>query len=175
MAPFSSVLSVVGFLTTCSAASFLPKLLRQAENGGAAPVQANAGPAYGPPTTPTKTFSDGGPFRIGDPPQTPLRTTDHPSVEKTQDPVYEVRDLDLPFLRNFKGNAKFYKHLNDLTSGSSTWDAEHDSENQTALGIPTNAYWLSGVTIHPYFLEYADVDRKSDLPNTVVSLSQVSS
>lgn len=32
---------------------------RQLDNGPAAPVPANAGPGYGPPTTPTKPFDNG--------------------------------------------------------------------------------------------------------------------
>ena len=153
------LLNLLAFVSasTDSSPPIVPR--QQVDNGPAAPVHADAGPAYGPPSTPTKPFNNGAPFRIGGPPQTPLRTTDSPDIAQTQDPVYEARDFDLPFLRNFKGNAKFYRHLNDPADTSSSWGAQYDNENQTACGIPTNAYWLSGVAIHPYFLKYADLDR----------------
>ena len=134
---------------------------RQFDNGTAAPVHANAGPAYGPPITPTKPSNNGAGFRIGGPLETPVRTTDQPEIALTQDPTYEARDFDLPFLRNFKGAAKFYRHTNDPAATSSTWGAQYDNENQTACGIPTNAYWLSGVAIHPFWLKYAGLDRMS--------------
>ena len=134
---------------------------RQLDNGTAAPVHANAGPAYGPPVTPTKPFNNGAGFRIGGPLETPVRTTDQPEIALTQNPAYEARDFDLPFLRNFKGAAKFYRHTNDPAATSSTWGVQYDNENQTACGIPTNAYWLSGVAIHPFWLKYAGLDRMS--------------
>ena len=151
----------LSFFFCFSSASSIPNLLhRQSDSGPAAPVHANAGPAYGPPSTPTKPFNNGAPFRIGGPLETPVRSTDHPEIVLTQDPAYEARDFDLPFLRNFKGAARFYRHTNDPAASSSTWGTEHDNENQTACGIPTNAYWLSGVAIHPYFLKYAGLDRR---------------
>ena len=36
-----------------------------------------------------------------------------------------------------------------------------DSANQSACGIPDNAFSGSKVAIHPYFLKYADLSRKS--------------
>ena len=149
------------FLFSFSSASTTHKhASRQVDDGPAAPVHANAGPRYGPPSTPTNPFNNGAPFRIGGPAETPVRTTDSPNIALAQDPAYEARDFDLPFLRNFKGAAMFYRHTNDPAASSSTWGAEYDNENQTACGIPTNAYWLSGVAIHPYFLKYAGLDRR---------------
>ena len=34
-----------------------------------------------------------------------------------------------------------------------------DDPKQSACGIPHNAYWLSHVAIHPYWLKYAPLDR----------------
>ena len=131
------------------------------DNVAAVPVHAHAGSAYGPPSTPTTPSNNGGDFRIGGPAEVSVRTTDKPDAGLIQNPAYEARDIDLPFLRNFKGAARFYRHTNDPENQSSSWGAKHDNENQTACGIPTNAYWLSGVAIHPYFLKYAGLDRES--------------
>ena len=35
-----------------------------------------------------------------------------------------------------------------------------DSATQSACGIPDNAYYISKVAIHPYFLKYADLSRE---------------
>ena len=35
-----------------------------------------------------------------------------------------------------------------------------DNANQSACGIPHNAYYISHVAIHPYWLKYAPLDRK---------------
>ena len=80
---------------------------RQLDNGPAAPVYAHAGLAYGPPITPAKPFNNGAGFRIGGPPEIAVRTTDQPEIALTQNPAYEARNFDLPFLRNFKAQPRF--------------------------------------------------------------------
>lgn len=91
----------------------------------------------------------------------PVRTTTQPEIALTQDPAYEARDFDLPLLRNFKGAAEFDRIRDEPADTSSAWEAQYDSEDQTACGIPTNAYWLSGLAIHPFWLKYAGLDRTS--------------
>ena len=66
---------------------------RQLDNGPAAPVYANAGPANGPPITPTKPFNNGANFRIGGPPEIRARTADQPEIALTQNPAYEARNF----------------------------------------------------------------------------------
>ena len=170
---YSSVVSVKLFIlilahgyVVFAAPSLVTQILSIREDSSAVPVHAEAGVAYGPPSTPTVPYSRGDGFRIGGPPELPIRSTDQPDVSLTQDPAYEARSFDLPFLRNFKGAAKFYRHLNDPKTSSSSWGPQYDGDNQTACGIPTNAYWLSGVAIHPYFLKYAGLDRRFSVSPT---------
>ena len=40
---------------------------------------------------------------------------------------------------------------------------EADDAKQSACGIPDNAYSNSKVAIHPYWLKYAGLDRKTHL------------
>ena len=66
------------------------------------------------------TYSNGRGFRTGGPLEVPVRSTNQPDVSLSQDPAYEARNFDIPFLRNFKGAAKFYYHLNNPKESSSS-------------------------------------------------------
>lgn len=62
------------------------------------------------------------------------------------------------------GNMKFFPagQLNTPTGDTDEWTPQGtDSATQSACGIPDNAFSISKVAIHPYFLKYADLSRKS--------------
>lgn len=84
-------------------------------------------------------------------------------TDVTPPAIYGARRTDLPFGRLYHGNAKFFSagQLNTPTGNSDMWIPDgRDSANQSACGIPDNAYSISKVAIHPYFLKYADLSRK---------------
>lgn len=111
--------------------------------------------------TPTKakadnTFSNGKPMLASLP----------PTVAATPSEIYGVRDIDLPFGRLYNGDMKFFSkgQLNSPDGITDQWMGQPgvvDSANQSACGIPDNAFSISKVAIHPYFLKYADLSRKS--------------
>lgn len=99
------------------------------------------------------TFNNGAPMLAAEPNDTDI----------VPPAIYGARDIDLPFGRLFHGNAMFFPagQLNTPTENSDKWYPEGaDSANQSACGIPDNAYSISKVAIHPYFLKYADLSRK---------------
>jgi hypothetical protein len=88
---------------------------------------------------------------------------DPDGTDVTPPAVYGAREIDLPFGRLYHGNAKFFPagQLNTPTGNFDRWVPDGlDSANQSACGIPDNAYFISKVAIHPYFLKYADLSRK---------------
>ena len=86
-------------------------------------------------------------------------TGEPPQVSADGQPsIYGARDLDLPFYRLYNGSLKFFSHTNDANKDNTTWGSEYDSANQSACGIPYNAWYISTVAIHPYFLKYAGLD-----------------
>ena len=97
------------------------------------------------------TFSNGGPPLIAEPPMTDDAIPD----------IYGPRDIDLPFYRLFHGNMNFFSEgqLNTPTGNTDVFGSENDNANQSACGIPDNAFFVSKVAIHPYFLKYADLSR----------------
>lgn len=61
------------------------------------------------------------------------------------------------------GNLKFFSkgQLNTADSDTDEWLPQGtDSAQQSACGIPDNAFSISKVAIHPYFLKYVDLSRK---------------
>ena len=104
------------------------------------------------PSTPKApgTFSTGATSAIGEPPQ-----DDSPVPD-----IYGPREVDIPFGRMYQGNLNFYKTVNDPTSNTGSFGSHYDNANQSACGIPANAFAHSQVAIHPYFLKYAGLDRK---------------
>lgn len=52
--------------------------------------------------------------------------------------------------------------LNSAADDTDLWlnQGGTDSATQSACGIPDNAFSISKVAIHPYFLKYADLSRK---------------
>lgn len=111
-----------------------------------------------PPTTKDpKTFSNGAPFLGGEP-----VCNDAFSVPN----VYGAREVDLPFNRLYHGNMKFFSpgQLNTPTGPTDVFGSQNDDAQQSACGIPDNAFFISKVAIHPYFLKYADLSRKSPFP-----------
>ena len=62
------------------------------------------------------------------------------------------------------GNMKFFSagQLNAAGKDTDQWLPQGtDSAQQSACGIPDNAFSISKVAIHPYFLKYADLSRES--------------
>ena len=61
--------------------------------------------------------------------------------------------------------------LNSDTNDTDLWYPQGtDSAQQSACGIPDNAFTISKVAIHPYFLKYADLSRKPPPQNTGTNL-----
>ncbi|KAF6221958.1 hypothetical protein HO133_001926 [Letharia lupina] len=105
------------------------------------------------PTTakPDNTFSNGAAMIAGS-----------GTTNETPPEVYGNRSIDLPFGRLYHGNMKFFSagQLNTPTGDTDEWLPQGtDSATQSACGIPDNAYSISKVAIHPYFLKYVDLSR----------------
>ncbi len=101
------------------------------------------------------TFSNGKPYIASGPVVSATPPTD----------IYGVRTIDLPFGRLYHGDMKFFSagQLNSPDGITDKWMGQpgvYDSANQSACGIPDNAFSISKVAIHPYFLKYADLSRK---------------
>ena len=129
------------FAASCASASVIP---RQAPNTG--PFQTIK-------VKPDNTFHNGAAQLNAEPPT----SNDIPPA------VYGARDIDLPFNRLYHGKMKFFSEgqLNSPTGIQDVWHpGQNDYANQSACGIPDNAYSASKVAIHPYFLKYADLSRK---------------
>ena len=78
--------------------------------------------------------------------------------------MYQPRDIDLPFGWKFHGNVSFFpgSQLSIPTQPSDGWTPNQaDFANQSACGIPHDAYFQKHAAVHPYFLKYAGLDRKS--------------
>ena len=63
----------------------------------------------------------------------------------------------------FHGNISMFPQgqLNDPNFNTDQWTPNiYDFANQSACGIPDNAYLQGKAAIHPYFLKYAGLDRE---------------
>lgn len=92
----------------------------------------------------------------------PLLAAEPPDSSEIPNPVYGARSIDLPFGRLQHGKMKFFGagQLNTPTGKSDVWQpGKNDFANQSACGIPDNAFSISKVAIHPYWLKYAPLDR----------------
>ena len=126
----------------------------------------------GPPNPGSPTVSDPGLQEVPDTakaPNTfnngqPQLTDGGPySSDKAPD-LYQPRDIDIPFGWMFHGNISMYSkgQLNDPSMNTDNWTPNvYDYANQSACGIPDNAYFYGKAAIHPYFLKYAGLDRRS--------------
>ena len=97
----------------------------------------------------------------------PLLAREPDDTGETPPACYGARDIDIPFARLYHGNAKFFPagQLNTPNKYTDVWYPDGgDSAQQSACGIPDNAYSISKVAIHPYFLKYADLSRRSNYP-----------
>ena len=124
---------------------------RQAETSATA-IGMQAIPSGAPAT---QNFSSGAPQLNAEPPV----TGDTPPA------LYGTRKIDIPFYRLYHGNINFFSkgQLNTPDQDTDVWGSQYDNVNQSACGIPDNAFSISKVAIHPYFLKYAGLDRKLDL------------
>ena len=90
------------------------------------------------------------------------------SSDKAPD-LYQPRDIDIPFGWLLHGNISMFPagQCNDPTLNTDNWTPNvYDFANQSACGIPDNAIFRAKAAIHPYWLKYAGLDRKSMLlPN----------
>ncbi|KAL8918382.1 MAG: hypothetical protein Q9208_007401 [Pyrenodesmia sp. 3 TL-2023] len=80
--------------------------------------------------------------------------------------LYQPRDIDIPFGRMYHGKISFfdYGEFNDPKDNTASWRPNvMDNANQSACGIPDDAYHQTKAAIHPYFLKYAGLDRKQQL------------
>ena len=87
-----------------------------------------------------------------------------PTTSEIPPAIYGARSIDLPFGRLYHGKLKYFKkgQLNTPDGIKDVWrPGVNDFANQSACGIPDNAFFRSKVAIHPYFLKYADLSRKS--------------
>ena len=105
------------------------------------------------PTAPKQpgTFSNGKPGLYAEPPQV---SADGQPAE------YGARDIDIPFYRLYNGSMNFFSETNVPGKDTTEMGSQYDNANQSACGIPYNAWFISTVAIHPYFLQYAGLDRK---------------
>lgn len=105
------------------------------------------------PESPAKINHNGAPALLAEP----------PNVKTAPPEIYNARDIDLPFLRLFHGYSKYFSagELNTPNGNGDKWGPENDNVNQSACAIPDNAFFISKVAIHPYFLKYAPLDRES--------------
>ncbi len=96
-------------------------------------------------------YSNGTPLFVGLP----------PVVGDIPPAIYGARSIDLPFNRLYKGKLKFFPagQLNTPDKDTDVWGSENDNAEQSACGIPDNAFFDAKVAIHPYFLKYAGLDR----------------
>jgi len=77
--------------------------------------------------------------------------------------IYQPRDIDIPFGWMFHGNISLFPagQLNDPSMNTDNWTPnQYDNPDQSACGIPDNAYFQAKAAIHPYFLKYAGLDRE---------------
>ena len=91
-----------------------------------------------------------------------LLNSEPPDTDDAVPDVYGVRSIDLPFFRLYHGKLNYFSagELNTPTGNADIWGGQYDNANQSACGIPDNAYWISKVAIHPYFLKFADLSRE---------------
>ena len=135
-----------------------PQILVLAASLASAAILRRQDPGFQPiPTTakPDNTFNTGTSQLVSEP----------PTVSATPPAIYGARSIDLPFGRLYHGNMKFFSagELNTPAGITDEWIGQPgviDSANQSACGIPDNAFSISKVAIHPYFLKYADLSRK---------------
>ena len=150
-------------LVVASMLSVLVSILSAASVGHSSVIRRQDPGMQQIPTTAKadNTFNNGAPQLNAEPPQ----VTDTPPA------VYGARSVDLPFGRLYHGNMMFFPsgELNTPNGYKDQWintpatptQNGIDSANQSACGIPDNAFSGSKVAIHPYFLKYADLSRKS--------------
>jgi hypothetical protein len=99
--------------------------------------------------TPSK-FSNGHDPLLSEPPDTRCQVPD----------VYVARKICIPIGRYMHGNLNFFPTMDDPSKDTSVWGSDHGNGEQTACAISANAYFISNVAMHPYWLKYAALDRK---------------
>lgn len=118
----------------------------------------NGGPITHIPDSPPNSYSNGAVPRRAMPVEVFKNFEDTPKA-------YQSRTIDIPFNRLHKGKLKFFGYTSNPAenTGASEESAlpKYDSPKQSACGIPFNAFHISTVAIHPYFLKYAPLESKS--------------
>ena len=88
----------------------------------------------------------------------PQLMTEPPIDDTDVNPVYGVHPTDIHMGRLHFGAVKFFGPGQLNTPDGWTDDFQqnvNDYANQSACGIPDNAFYISKVAIHPYHLKYA--------------------
>ena len=145
------------FVTLC-AASLVNGMVIPRQNGAPDPGDATnptdpgvqAVPAS---AKPDNTFSNGAAEIIGG----------FPYDSGTIPDLYQPREIDIPFGRQFHGSLMMFPEgqLNQPGFNTDEYTPNlYDFANQSACGIPDNSYVQMKVAIHPYFLKYAGLDRE---------------
>ena len=137
---------------------FLPFLIAALANGSIIRRQ-DSGPVHGTGQDIPSSGKADNTFNNGQ----PLLAAEPPDNGQTPPDVYGALPVDLPFGRLFHGNANFFSkgQYNTPDGITDKWVPDGtDSATQSACGIPDNAFSISKVAIHPYFLKYADLSRK---------------
>lgn len=125
----------------------------------------------GPPDPGNSTVSDPGVQIVPDTAKAPNTfsngqaqvTSEYPYSTEPIPNLYQPRNIDIPFGRMFHGNITMFPQgqLNDPKSNTDQWTPNvYDFANQSACGMPDNAYWQGKAAIHPYYLKYAGLDRR---------------
>ncbi|KAL8709770.1 MAG: hypothetical protein Q9220_005556 [cf. Caloplaca sp. 1 TL-2023] len=128
------------------------------------------GDGSGPPDPGMHTVADPGLQDVPDEPKAPNTFNNGQPQDNDGMPwgsgsipdLYQPRDIDIPFGRMFHGKMSFfdYGQFNDPKDNTATWSPnDFQNANQSACGIPDDAYFQTKAAIHPYFLKYAGLDR----------------
>ena len=125
-------------------------------------------PRQQPPGTPTSQDFPNGPWQSvpGTQPKKdntyyngqPKLNTEPPISDATVAPEFAAHPIDIPFGRLHNGALKYFPagQLNTPDGIADDWQPNvNDFANQSACGIPDNAFYISKVAIHPYYLKYS--------------------
>ena len=77
--------------------------------------------------------------------------------------IYNAKPIDIPFRRLQQGKMMYFRNdeLNQPGALTDYWaPGQNDFANQSACGIPDNAFYNSKVAIHPYWLKFVPDEFK---------------
>ena len=106
--------------------------------------------------TPTSQGSPNGPWQNVN--GQPKLNTEPAISSATVAPEFAAHPIDIPFGRLHQGALKYFPagYLHTPNGITDDWQPNvNDFANQSACGIPDNAFYISKVAIHPYYLKYS--------------------